>query len=101
MLEILFSGDSAKEPVLTGVARHFDIDINVLAGSVETLGGQQFGHLRVQLAENADADAVLAYLHERGIAAKRAASAAAPDPDAAGSALPASVLASGEQGGNS
>ena len=59
VLEILFSGDSAKEPVLTGVARHFDIDINVLAGSVETLGGQQFGHLRVQLAETADADAVL------------------------------------------
>ena len=68
MLEILFSGDSAKEPVLTSVARHFDIDINVLAGSVETLGGQQFGHLRVQLAENADVDAVLRYLHDRGIA---------------------------------
>ena len=59
VLEILFSGDSAKEPVLTGVARHFDIDLNVLAGSVETLGGQQFGHLRVQLAEDADYDAVL------------------------------------------
>ena len=101
VLEILFSGDSAKEPVLTGVARHFDIDINVLAGSVETLGGQQFGHLRVQLAENADADAVLAYLHERGIGAKRAAPAAAPDPATAGSALPAAVLATGEQGGNS
>ena len=36
--------------MLTSVARHFDIDLNVLAGSVETLGGQQFGHLRVQLA---------------------------------------------------
>ena len=101
VLEILFSGDSAKEPVLTGVARHFDIDINVLAGSVETLGGQQFGHLRVQLAENADADAVLAYLHERGIGAKRAVPAAAQDPATAGSALPAAVLATGEQGGNS
>ena len=101
MLEILFSGDSAKEPVLTGVARHFDIDINVLAGSVETLGGEQFGHLRVQLAENADVDAVLAYLHERGIAAKPAATAAAPVPVAAGSPLPTSVLANGEQGGNS
>jgi D-methionine transport system ATP-binding protein len=109
-LEILFSGDSAKEPVLTSVARHFDIDINVLAGSVETLGGQQFGHLRVQLAENADVDAVLRYLHERGIAAKRAAPAAAaesefPDsetdlPDSgSGSPLPNSVLLRREQGG--
>jgi D-methionine transport system ATP-binding protein len=70
VLEILFSGDSAKEPVLTSVARHFDIDLNVLAGSVETLGGHQFGHLRVQLADHADYDAVLAYLHARGISAK-------------------------------
>ncbi|HET7140454.1 MAG TPA: ATP-binding cassette domain-containing protein [Arthrobacter sp.] len=70
LLEILFAGDNAKEPVLTGVARHFDIDINVLAGSVETLGGQQFGHLRVQLANNADLAGVLEYLHQRGIGAK-------------------------------
>lgn len=74
VLEILFSGDSAKEPVLTSVARHFDIDLNVLAGSVETLGGHQFGHLRVQLADHADYRAVLAYLHDRGISAKVASS---------------------------
>jgi D-methionine transport system ATP-binding protein len=99
VLEILFSGESAKEPVLTGVARHFDIDLNVLAGSVETLGGEQFGHLRVQLAEDADADAVLDYLHQRGIGAKRSPAAAAPDPDFAHSAPTAP--ASGEAGGNS
>ncbi|WP_082699174.1 methionine ABC transporter ATP-binding protein [Arthrobacter sp. EPSL27] len=101
VLEILFSGESAKEPVLTGVARHFDIDLNVLAGSVETLGGEQFGHLRVQLAEDADADAVLDYLHQRGIGAKRTSTAAAPDPDFAHSAPTAPVPASGDQGGNS
>jgi D-methionine transport system ATP-binding protein len=76
VLEILLSGDGAKEPVLTGVARHFDIDLNVLAGSVETLGGQQFGHLRVQLASNADYRAVLDYLRDRGISAKLADTAA-------------------------
>ena len=83
VLEILFSGESAKEPVLTGVARHFDMDLNVLAGSVETLGGQQFGHLRVQLAEDADFDAVLRYLHDRGISAKRVAADAAPTEEGA------------------
>ncbi|MBD1540675.1 ATP-binding cassette domain-containing protein [Arthrobacter sp. IA7] len=76
VLEILFSGDGAKEPVLTGVARHFDIDLNVLAGSVETLGGQQFGHLRVQLGDDADCDAVLGYLRSRGISVKLAGSIA-------------------------
>ena len=81
VLEIVFSGDSAKEPVLTGVARHFDMDINVLAGSVETLGGQQFGHLRVQLAENSDVDGVLGYLDDRGISARRVAAVSAASPE--------------------
>jgi D-methionine transport system ATP-binding protein len=99
VLEILFAGDSAKEPVLTGVARHFDIDLNVLAGSVETLGGQQFGHLRVQLAENADPDAVLAYLHSRGIGAKRAdADPAGYDAALAGSESAGTAPADAESG---
>lgn len=80
VLEILFSGESAKEPVLTSVARHFDIDLNVLAGSVETLAGQQFGHLRVQLADGADYDAVLGYLRDRGISAKLAAAVEPSEP---------------------
>jgi D-methionine transport system ATP-binding protein len=72
------------------------------------LGGQQFGHLRVQLAENADVDAVMRYLHDRGIAAKRAAPAAAAAPEFpdsgtdlpdSGAPLPNSVLLRGEQGG--
>jgi D-methionine transport system ATP-binding protein len=113
VLEIVFSGDSAKEPVLTGVARHFDMDINVLAGSVETLGGQQFGHLRVQLADDSDVDGVLGYLHDRGINARRVAPAAAapefPDeiPDEfAGPVVPEEplpgqvLLPTKEQGGN-
>ncbi|WP_426996403.1 methionine ABC transporter ATP-binding protein [Pseudarthrobacter sp. N5] len=79
VLEILFSGESAKEPVLTGVARHLDIDLNVLAGSVETLGGQQFGHLRVQVAENVDYHAVINYLHQRGISVKLANAVNAAD----------------------
>jgi D-methionine transport system ATP-binding protein len=78
VLEILFSGESAKEPVLTSVARHFDIDLNVLAGSVETLAGQQFGHLRVQLAENVDYDSVVGYLRDRGISAKVVDTAVVP-----------------------
>jgi D-methionine transport system ATP-binding protein len=81
VLEILFSGDSAKEPVITGVARHFDIDLNVLAGSVETLGGQQFGHLRVQLDRNADFDAVLDYLDARGISARLATAESPTQPE--------------------
>ncbi|GAB4099870.1 methionine ABC transporter ATP-binding protein [Sinomonas halotolerans] len=70
VVDILMTGASAQEPVLTGVARRFDIDLNVLAGSVETIGGTQFGHLRVQLSPGADTAAVLDYLRGQGVTAK-------------------------------
>jgi D-methionine transport system ATP-binding protein len=79
VIEILFAGDNAKEPILTRIAREFDIDLNVLAGSVETLGGQQFGHLRVQLASNEDLQPVLSYLHTRRIGAKHIDTRASSD----------------------
>lgn len=68
VLEILFSGGSASEPVLSGITRRFDLDVNVLAGSVETLAGSDFGRLRVQLDPGADADAVLDYLRQSRVA---------------------------------
>ncbi|HET8795164.1 MAG TPA: ATP-binding cassette domain-containing protein [Arthrobacter sp.] len=68
VLEILFSGSSASEPVLSGITRRFDMDVNVLAGSVETLAGTEFGRLRVQLEPNADAAGVLDYLRQNRVA---------------------------------
>lgn len=68
VLEILFSGERATEPVLSTITRRFNVDVNVLAGSVESLGGTDFGRLRVQLDPAADVPAVLDYLHSSGVA---------------------------------
>jgi len=72
VLEILYSGERASEPVLTSAARRFNLDLNVLAGSVETLAGTQFGHLRIQLPDGADPSQVAAYLGEQGVSVRLA-----------------------------
>jgi D-methionine transport system ATP-binding protein len=77
VLEVLFSGDTASEPVLSTAARKFDLDLNVLAGSVESLDNAQFGHLRIQLPEGADAEPVVGYLRGQGISVRFAGSEAA------------------------
>ena len=70
VMEILYSGDSASEPVLTGAARAFEMDLNVLAGSVESLAGTQFGHLRIQLPTGADPASLARHLTGQGVAVR-------------------------------
>ncbi|GLB66957.1 methionine ABC transporter ATP-binding protein [Arthrobacter mangrovi] len=77
VLEVLFSGDTASAPVLSAAARKFDLDLNVLAGSVESLDNAQFGHLRIQLPEGADAGPVVGYLRDQGVSVSFAGSEAA------------------------
>ncbi|MGJ9402282.1 methionine ABC transporter ATP-binding protein [Arthrobacter sp. KK5.5] len=68
VLELLYSGDQAVEPVISGIARRFDTDVNVLAGSVESLGGAQFAHLRIHLPAGSDIAAITDHLKTSGIA---------------------------------
>lgn len=73
VVELLMVGEHATEPVLSGLTRRFDTDVNVLAGSVETLAGTRFGRLRVQLDQSTDMDAVRTYLAAQGVAVEVAA----------------------------
>ncbi|MDO5745798.1 MAG: NIL domain-containing protein [Micrococcaceae bacterium] len=50
------------------MARTFDTDVNVLAGSVEQLGEHQFAHLRIQLPEGSDITAITNHLLANGVA---------------------------------
>lgn len=70
VLELLLAGESASGPVLSNITRRFDLSVNVLAGSVETLADRQFGRLRVEFEEQAPLDEVLAYLRSQGVEAK-------------------------------
>ena len=73
VLELLLTGGSATEPVLSALTRRFNTDVNVLAGSVETLAGSRFGRLRIQLDVHTDMQAVTDYLANQGVAVEVAA----------------------------
>ena len=54
--------------MISSIARTFNVDVNVLAGSVEHLGEHQFAHLRIQLPEGSDIAAITAHLLSNGVA---------------------------------
>jgi len=68
VLDIIYSGAQANEPVLSGLSRHFDMDVNVMAGSVEQMGEHQFARLRIQLPASANTEEVVAYLESIDVA---------------------------------
>lgn len=69
VLDLLYSGEHATEPVISALTKNFGIDVNVLAGTVEELAGGQFAHLRIQLPEGSDLRAVQEYLASHGVSA--------------------------------
>ena len=40
---IAFAGEQASQPIFATLARRFDVDINILCGSVETVGDRRVG----------------------------------------------------------
>lgn len=59
---IAFQGASARQPILSTLVRRFNLDINILNGSVETIGEHQVGQFQVELV-GAETKAALDYLY--------------------------------------
>ncbi|MGL4534064.1 MAG: methionine ABC transporter ATP-binding protein [Fusobacteriaceae bacterium] len=53
IIKLMFLGSVARDPILSRVVRKFDLDINVLGGSVDILSTMQVGHLIVELIGDA------------------------------------------------
>ncbi|WP_106249057.1 methionine ABC transporter ATP-binding protein [Allonocardiopsis opalescens] len=70
--------ERATEPVLSALTREFDVDVNILAGTVETVAGAPYGRLKVQLTGERTAEA-LEYLRARGLAVRTAGDPLAAD----------------------
>jgi D-methionine transport system ATP-binding protein len=66
-LELLLVGETASAPVLSELTRRFDANINVIAGTVETLGGSRFGRLRVEVDSPRPLSEITAYLEGAGV----------------------------------
>lgn len=65
MLRLSFIGASANEPIIAGLIRRFNIDVNILFGNIDHLKNTPFGTLLVELSgEEMAVEAALNYLKE-------------------------------------
>ena len=68
IVEVTMVGDRTDDPVIATLVRRFDIDVNVLSGAVETIGGMRVGRLRLELPGSEEQTrAALQYLAEQGL----------------------------------
>lgn len=63
---ITFIGAAAGEPVLASLVRKFDVDVNIMGGSIQDFGEKRIGRLRVELTGDQVPQA-LDYLHGLGL----------------------------------
>jgi D-methionine transport system ATP-binding protein len=46
---ITFVGETADRPVLASLVRHFNVDVNIIGGSIQTIGSHRVGQLQIEL----------------------------------------------------
>jgi D-methionine transport system ATP-binding protein len=69
-IEILDVGGAAELSALTAASRHFGVDFQVVAATVEQLGGTTFGRWRVLVKPPLTPAEVVAHLEQRGVHAR-------------------------------
>ncbi|WP_425294805.1 methionine ABC transporter ATP-binding protein [Neomesorhizobium albiziae] len=53
VLRISFAGDSATQPILSRLGQATGVEVNILAGAIDEIGGRPFGSLVVSIAGDA------------------------------------------------
>lgn len=66
LVSAIFVGRSAEQPVLSQLVRSFAVDVNILGGSIQTIGGQRVGRLQIELAGD-QVNPALEYLKNQGL----------------------------------
>ncbi|AGX06210.1 hypothetical protein B14911_04784 [Bacillus sp. NRRL B-14911] len=71
IFRINFVGESAGQPLLSRLAKKFDIDINVLFGNITELQGIPFGNLVVEFqGTDQEVQRALMYIHQEKVSIK-------------------------------
>jgi D-methionine transport system ATP-binding protein len=67
LLQLTVAGEPDGDPALTVLTTKFGLEVDVVAGSVETIGGQRYGHLQLETRGSApDIDDAVAHLRSTG-----------------------------------
>lgn len=54
IIKLKFLGAVAEEPIISRAIRKFDIDLNIIGGSIDNLSTMQVGHLYIELVGNTE-----------------------------------------------
>ncbi|MBJ7449334.1 MAG: methionine ABC transporter ATP-binding protein [Parachlamydiales bacterium] len=69
LYRLSFVGDRVKEPVISTLMRDFNLTVNILLGTIDSLKNGLIGHLMVELlGDDSDVKKALNYLYEKGVA---------------------------------
>ncbi|MEU3891203.1 ATP-binding cassette domain-containing protein [Streptomyces sp. NPDC029041] len=68
VVDVTFQGESATQPVISQLARTYNIDISILGAAIDTVGGLQVGRMRIELPGRYQDNVVpIGFLREKGL----------------------------------
>ena len=66
IVRLSFIGNSAGDPIVSGMVKKFDVDINIIYGNIDSLKDIPFGTLVIEISGSAAGiKNALQYLHEQ------------------------------------
>ncbi|MET7640510.1 ATP-binding cassette domain-containing protein [Streptomyces sp. NPDC005438] len=78
VVDVTFHGEAGTAPVLSQLARTYQLDVSLLGAAVDTVDGRQVGRMRVELPGSYEDNVVpLGHLRERGLTVEPVA----PEPE--------------------
>lgn len=68
VIDVTFHGVTTTQPVISQLARTYNLDVSILGAAVETVGGRQIGRMRMELPGPFEDNVVpIGYLREQGL----------------------------------
>lgn len=68
IVRISFIGDSAGEPIVSGMVKHFSVDVSILYGNIDQLKDVPFGTLIIEISGDKEGiNNALDYLHQQNL----------------------------------
>ncbi|MFF1357159.1 methionine ABC transporter ATP-binding protein [Streptomyces sp. NPDC058297] len=68
VIDVTFHGESTTQPVISQMARTYNIDISILGAAMDTVAGKQVGRMRIELPGRFDENVVpIGFLREQGL----------------------------------
>ena len=68
VVDVTFHGESATQPVISQLARTYNIDISILGAAMDTVAGKQIGRMRIELPGRYEDNVVpVGFLREQGL----------------------------------